>query len=64
MGRSGDGKRNILWGWPQPFKETNLRRNSSGAHSVVETHTSTVRFGTVFWAEIPNHTDYWTRFKR
>ena len=29
MGRSGDGKRNILWGWPKDF-QTFVTKQSNG----------------------------------
>ena len=33
MGRSGDGKRNILWGWPNKIKIGSLKSTGSAKRS-------------------------------
>ena len=38
MGRSGDGKRNILWGWPYLFDTTNEEFESLDGKTKAITH--------------------------
>ena len=45
MGRSDDGKRNILWGWPYMFFSTDQRNESKTLHCKKKPFTGKILIG-------------------